>query len=84
MKLKAKDRVTVCMLAAILRIADAMDYSHVDSVQNIKCSIDAGVVNVTCRTKEDDPIILEKVEKKKDLFEEQYEWKLEVKLKSNK
>jgi putative phosphoesterase len=51
-QLSAKDQNVVRKLAGILRLADGLDRSHQNLVQNINCSLIANRLLLTCRSKE--------------------------------
>lgn len=67
--LPARDRVTVSKLAAILRLADALDYEHGGKVEEIE--VQAGKRSITLRLKGQGDLLLEKwaLSKKAALFE---------------
>ncbi len=51
-ELSAKDQTIVRKLAGILRLADGLDRSHRNLVQNINCSLIADRLELTCSSKE--------------------------------
>lgn len=75
--LTSKERETVLKLAAILRFADGLDYSHTSAVMIEKVGIEAGKVKVLCSLSEK-VIGLPVIKDKRDLFEKVYNSKLSV------
>jgi exopolyphosphatase/guanosine-5'-triphosphate,3'-diphosphate pyrophosphatase len=51
-ELNAKDKSVVCKLAAILRLADGLDRSHRNLVENINCKLRGNRLELTCSSKE--------------------------------
>lgn len=52
-RLPAEDRETVRKLAAILRIADGLDWTHSSVVKGVECLVGDGTVTVLCSTSGD-------------------------------
>lgn len=46
-ELPPEDQQLVCRLGAILRFADGLDRSHTDAVQDLRCALEGGRLNVT-------------------------------------
>ncbi|HET9870754.1 MAG TPA: Ppx/GppA phosphatase family protein, partial [bacterium] len=76
--LDPKDRLLVCKLAAILRIADAMDHEHACKVKDFGAQYKRPHFSVTLRGHDD--LLLEKwsLLKKCDLFEKTFKVKFSV------
>ena len=66
--LDESDRQTVCVLGGILRVADGLDRSHCDAVDDIQCRITAGYVEILCHTDGPAEVELWAAEKKSDLL----------------
>ncbi|MCX6692130.1 MAG: CHAD domain-containing protein [Methanoregula sp.] len=66
--LRPKDKKIVCTCAALLRVADGLDYPHTNRVQSLACTI--SVAEVTCRLEHDGDVSVEKARaiQKADLF----------------
>jgi exopolyphosphatase / guanosine-5'-triphosphate,3'-diphosphate pyrophosphatase len=69
MRLSERDRSRVNVLAAILRVADSLDRSHLQHVKGVDVSVKQGVVNLNVKGTGD--LLLERwaLAGKKDLFE---------------
>ena len=69
MRLSEKDRVRTGTLAAILRVADALDRAHLQHVQSVEASLEEGIVNLEVEGVGD--LLLERwaLAGKKSLFE---------------
>jgi CHAD domain-containing protein len=72
MDLKAGDRRVVDRLAAIIRVADALDVSHTSVVKSAVCQVKKGKVIVLMATTGHPDRELEKAHEKKDLFEKTF------------
>ena len=66
--LKQKDRTRVCTLAAILRIADGLDYTHTHKVQAIHCTVNKHEVICKIEYDGDGAIDKNRAQEKSDLF----------------
>ena len=77
-RLDARHQETVILLAALLRLADGLDQFHNSSVKRILCSQKEQRVLLKLEAVENAELSLQGLEKKKDLFEEQYHRKIEV------
>ena len=66
--LGAADRKCVQMLAAILRLADGLDRTHMDLVRDVRCDVAAKRVLVRCFVKGPAEAEIQSAEKKADLF----------------
>ena len=51
-ELNAKDKTLFCKLAAILRLADGLDRSHHNLVENINCKLRGNRLELICSSKE--------------------------------
>ena len=76
--LEPRDRVIVSKLAAILRVADAMDHEHASKVQGFKLQFKRPHFSIAMRGHDD--LLLEKwsLLKKCDLFEKTFKLKFSV------
>ena len=74
--LNQTDRETVCRLAAILRIADALDRSHDNRVADLRCSRDGQVAYIQLQSETDCEREVAAAEQKSDLFEKSFGCKL--------
>ena len=70
--LQPEEREIVSKLAAMLRIADGLDYSHTNVVSHIQCHITARRVVFNCWVSHSAKIELRQAERKADLFNEIY------------
>ncbi len=70
--LSRNDRVIVSKLAAILRVADALDRSHVQRIDRIECSIAGDSFVITAPGAGDLTVEQLAIEQKGDLFENVY------------
>ncbi|HEY9282227.1 MAG TPA: Ppx/GppA phosphatase family protein [Pyrinomonadaceae bacterium] len=68
--LNQADRETVRRLAAILRVADALDRSHDGRVSDLSCTLDGRTVRLTLTSEDDCEREMAAAESKSDLFEE--------------
>jgi exopolyphosphatase/guanosine-5'-triphosphate,3'-diphosphate pyrophosphatase len=76
--LSTEDRETVRKLAAILRVADALDRNHDGRVRSLSCEIDDSVVRLTAHcSRESDPEFW-RVEERADLFQTEFERQIEL------
>ena len=66
-------RVEVIKLAALLRIADALDREHLTKVREVQCRIEKGRVTLAARGDGDLALSLWTASRKADLFEEVFE-----------
>jgi exopolyphosphatase/guanosine-5'-triphosphate,3'-diphosphate pyrophosphatase len=71
-KLTDEDRDVITKLSAILRIADGLDRTHSNVIEDIKCRINEKEVNIILKTSNGVPADMEiwGAESKKDLFEQ--------------
>jgi exopolyphosphatase/guanosine-5'-triphosphate,3'-diphosphate pyrophosphatase len=76
--LGAADRSKVDRLASIMRLADALDVSHASVVRSAECHIKKGNVMIILKTKGSPDRELDKLGKKKDLFERTFKRTLTV------
>ncbi|HEY2932219.1 MAG TPA: Ppx/GppA phosphatase family protein [Acidobacteriota bacterium] len=72
--LEAAERMEVCKLAAILKIANALDKDHTQKVQRLELEHQDSEIVLKAHTRSDTDLALEQVtlQKKADLFEEIY------------
>ncbi|OGV62067.1 MAG: hypothetical protein A2498_07555 [Lentisphaerae bacterium RIFOXYC12_FULL_60_16] len=71
-----EERVTVCKLAAILRLADALDRGHVQSRRDLDVVIDRGECRIHIRQPSDLTLERQGVREKGELFEQVYGLKI--------
>jgi len=76
--LNQQDRQTVCRLAAILRVADALDRSHDSRVGDLAVTRDGAVTHVRLHAADDCDREIFAAEQKRDLFEQVFDCRLEV------
>jgi exopolyphosphatase/guanosine-5'-triphosphate,3'-diphosphate pyrophosphatase len=69
-ELNAPDRETVCRLAAILRVADALDRSHDNRVQDLRCVHEGQLVHIQLRSAQHCDNEIWAAEHRSDLFEQ--------------
>ncbi|HYP54237.1 MAG TPA: hypothetical protein VEQ42_11885, partial [Pyrinomonadaceae bacterium] len=74
--LNRADRETVCKLAAILRVADALDISHDARVEDVRCAREGDSVRVELSGVADCEKEVWAAERKSDLFEQTFGWTL--------
>jgi exopolyphosphatase/guanosine-5'-triphosphate,3'-diphosphate pyrophosphatase len=74
--LSKKDRRRVRYLAAILRIADALDRTHARLVRAVRCSVSARTIDIRIDADGDPELEIWAARRKGDLFEELAERKL--------
>ena len=77
-RLSPEDRETVRKLAAILRIADGLDWTHSSVVQGVECVVADDVVTILCSTSGDAEAELVRAMEKGALFEKVFEKRLEI------
>jgi len=70
------DQETVCALAAILRIADALDRSHDSRVADVRCVRDGQVVHIQLHSAANCDREIFAAEQKREMFEEVLDCKL--------
>ena len=81
--LNAADRETVCRLAGIVRLADALDRNHDSRISNLECHVNAAV-NLELQSTLDCANELLEAERKKDLFEQAFHKTLNLSVKRAK
>lgn len=74
--LNQTDKETVCRLAAILRIADALDRSHDNRVSDLTCVRDGQAAHISLQSALDCEREIAAAEQKSDLFEKSFGCKL--------
>ncbi len=72
------DKKKVRYLSAVIRIADALDRTHTDSVEDIHCSIKKNKILLELKTSHQPDAELWALDRKKKYFEEIFERKLKV------
>jgi len=75
--LNTADRETVCRLAAIVRVADALDRSHDSRVSDLKFTHESDTVHIQMHSALDCENELQEADRKRDLFENTFQCKLE-------
>jgi putative phosphoesterase len=70
--LNPSEKQKVVLLSSILRVADALDFSHGSIVKNLKVSINHAAVTVKCRVNQNPVLEDQSLNKKKDLFEKSF------------
>jgi exopolyphosphatase/guanosine-5'-triphosphate,3'-diphosphate pyrophosphatase len=73
--LNQSDRETVCRLAAILRVADALDRSHDSRVRDVRCTCDGQLIHIQLRSALNCDKEIYAAEQKSDLFEQAFNCK---------
>jgi exopolyphosphatase/guanosine-5'-triphosphate,3'-diphosphate pyrophosphatase len=73
-----EDRATVRKLAAILRIADALDRDHEGRVRSVSCEIDENVVRITAVCSRESETALWRLEERADLFHNEFGREIEL------
>ncbi len=74
----AEDRAVVRKLAAILRLADALDRDHEGRVRSVSCEIDETVVRITAVCSRESETALWRVEERADLFQDEFGLQVEL------
>jgi exopolyphosphatase/pppGpp-phosphohydrolase len=70
--LNSEERKVVSKLAALLRIADGLDYTHMNIVSRLRCEILPKKVNIFCQVSNSARPEFEQAKEKSDLFEQVY------------
>lgn len=76
--LAEEDRAVVRKLAALLRVADALDRDHEGRVKNLSCEIGETAVRVVAACSRESETALWRVEERADLFEEEFGRRVEL------
>jgi len=76
--LSATDRDTVCRLAGILRLADALDRRHDNRVKDVLCKRVKNVFHIQVASARECGYELESAERRLDLFEDVFECKVRL------
>jgi exopolyphosphatase / guanosine-5'-triphosphate,3'-diphosphate pyrophosphatase len=71
-----QDRETVWRLGAILRVADAFDRSHDNSVQDLRCEREGKTFHIQLRSAHDCHKEIWAAEQKRDMFEQAFDCRL--------
>lgn len=82
-KLSTKDKELVKKLSGILRVADGLDRGHKSVVKNVDMSVNNDILEMKLETTtpENPELELWGANRRKELFEESFEYKLEIGLK---
>lgn len=75
--LNPADRETVLKLAAILRVADALDRSHESHLSDLRCTREEGAVHIQARSAVDCENELLEADRKRELFEQTFQCALD-------
>lgn len=78
MSLSAPDRDTVCRLAGILRLADALDRRHDNRVKDVLCKRVRNVFHIQVASARECGYELESAERRLDLFEDAFRCKVRL------
>jgi exopolyphosphatase/guanosine-5'-triphosphate,3'-diphosphate pyrophosphatase len=76
--LNEPDRETVCALASILRIADALDRRHDNRVKDSRCTRDGRVVHIQLHSRVNCDREIFSAEQRRDMFEQVFDCKLSL------
>ena len=76
--LNQQDRQTVCRLAAVLRVADALDRSHDSRVRDLSVTRAGRVVHLRLLADADCAREISAAEQKRDLFEQVFDCRLDI------
>ena len=76
--LRSNDKKIVSTCAALLRVADGLDYTHNNRIQSLACTVSVG--EVTCRLEHEGDVSVEKARaiQKSDLFSRVFSRKLVI------
>lgn len=72
-------RVTVVKLSALLRVADGLDRSHRNAVENFECNLDIKQVELILYCRNDIGMEIYGFEKKRDLFQKEFKKNILIK-----
>jgi putative phosphoesterase len=70
--LSPKEKQKVVLLSSMLRVADALDFSHGSIVRNLKVNIDTSAVTLNCIVNKNPVLEEQSLNKKKNLFEKSF------------
>jgi len=70
--LNREDRIVVCKLAAILRVADALDHGHMQRINDPDINVSDGQLTITVRNVPDLTMEVLALEDKAEVFREVY------------
>ena len=70
--LSPKNKQKVILLSSLLRVADALDFSHGSIVRNLKVNIATTAVTIKCVVNKNPVMEEQSLNKKKDLFEKSF------------
>jgi exopolyphosphatase / guanosine-5'-triphosphate,3'-diphosphate pyrophosphatase len=76
--LRVQDREVVRNLAALLRLADALDRDHEGSVRGLRCEIDDDVVRIVALCSREAEAVRRRLEERADLFTEVFGREVEL------
>src|SRR6267143_5421001 len=82
--LNTADRETVGRLGALLRVADTLDRSHDSRVSDLKCTREEDTVHIQIQSALDCENELQEADRKRDLFEQAFQCKLEFSIRRTK
>ncbi len=82
--LNTADRETVGRLGAIVRVADALDRSHDSRVSDLRCTREEDTVHMQIHSALDCENELQEADRKRDLFEQAFQCKLEFSIRRTK
>jgi len=77
--LSSSERHLVCALAGCLRLADGLDHTHQQRVQDLACKISTKKIVITCTVVAPDPDDLETAQAKSDLLSRAFRRKISCK-----
>jgi exopolyphosphatase/guanosine-5'-triphosphate,3'-diphosphate pyrophosphatase len=76
--LRVQDREVVRKLAALLRLADALDRDHEGSVRGLRCEIDDDEVRIVALCSREAEAMLRRLQERADLFTEVFGREVEL------
>jgi exopolyphosphatase/guanosine-5'-triphosphate,3'-diphosphate pyrophosphatase len=81
--LRAQDREVMRKLAALLRLADALDRDHEGSVRGLRCEIEDDAVRIVASCSREAETMLWRLEERADLFTEVFGREVELMVQRN-
>ncbi len=72
------DRATVRRLAALLRVADGLDYRHADTVRELRCRVDPRRITILCQVREPADLEADRAEQKAELAATEFKREVRV------
>ena len=82
--LNGPDRETVCRLASIVRVADALDRSHDGRVTDLRCSRDGDLFQIQIKSALDCENELREAERRREMFEQAFRCNLSFSVRTMK